>query len=197
MMNNDMSLHITHPRRLKVQLWIALLIALSLTGLMLQPVAADDPALTPAQQHYEVRFMQGMIDHHAMAVEMAEICLQKAIDEELRSLCEQIIASQSQEISLMQSWLSDWYGITYEPQMKPGDMKMLERLAALSGSEFEIAFLEDMIRHHQKAIHEAEQCVEKAYHSELVALCQNIIAAQAAEIQQMEAWLCDWYGICA
>lgn len=38
-----------------------------------------------------------MIDHHQMAIEMAELCLTRAIHEELRATCENIIATQSAE----------------------------------------------------------------------------------------------------
>jgi uncharacterized protein (DUF305 family) len=154
------------------------------------------PAPDRATAKFEIDFMTGMIDHHAMAIEMANLCLQKAIHEELRSLCQNIIAAQQQEIAQMQSWLSSWYGISYSPQMKPGDMRMMERLASLSGAEFEIEFMQMMIKHHLKAIREASKCVERAFHPELRGLCENIITTQAAEIEQMRTWLCQWYGVC-
>jgi uncharacterized protein (DUF305 family) len=157
---------------------------------------ASAPAPSPAAANYEQRFMMSMIDHHQMAIEMAEVCLAKAVHAELRQMCEQIIAAQSQEIEQMQTWLSDWYGVDYEPQMKPGDRQMLERLASSSGAEFEIAFMEMTIKHHERAIREGEQCLKKAYHAELIELCHDIIEAQSAEIAQLEAWLCQWYGRC-
>lgn len=139
--------------------------------------------------------MTGMIDHHNI-VEMAMICLDKAIHHELGTLCHNIITAQQQEIQQMKTWLVDWYGISYSPQMKPGDMRMLERLASLSGAEFEIEFIQMMIKHHLKAIKEASQCVDRVFHSELWDLCENIITAQAAEIGQLRTWLYQWYGIC-
>ena len=157
---------------------------------------ASMPAPTQSAANFEVKFMTGMIDHHQMAIEMAEICLQKATHEELRSMCQQVIAAQSAEIEEMQAWLSDWYGITYEPTMKPGDEKMLERLASLSGAEFEISFMEMLIKHHEKAIKEARKCLDKAAHAELRELCENIIRTQSAEIAQLQSWLCEWYNRC-
>ena len=159
-------------------------------------VRSAAPAPDNAAANFEIRFLTNMIDHHQMAVEMAMVCVEKAIHEELRALCNDIITSQTQEIETMQAWLQDWYGIMYEPVMKPGDMKMLERLHALSDAEFEIEFMEMMIRHHERAIREAEKCLGKAYHPELDSLCTSIIEAQSAEIAQMEAWLCQWYGRC-
>ena len=157
---------------------------------------ASTPASTQSAQNFEVKFMTGMIDHHQMAIEMAEICLQKATHEELKAMCRNIIAAQSAEIEEMQSWLQDWYGISYEPMMKRGDEQMLERLSSMSGAEFEIMFMEMMIMHHERAIKEAQQCLAKAWHPDLRQLCEDIIAAQSAEIAQLRTWLCQWYGRC-
>jgi uncharacterized protein (DUF305 family) len=96
----------------------------------------------------------------------------------------------------MQGWLQTWYSDPYQPEMRDGDMRQMEKLASLSAPEFEIAFMEMMIKHHSKAIKEASTCLEKAYHPELVTLCQDIIETQSREIVQMRAWLCQWYAIC-
>jgi uncharacterized protein (DUF305 family) len=158
---------------------------------------ASAPAPDRAASKYEIDFMTDMIDHHAMAVQMAEMCVEKnLVHEDLRDLCSSIAASQTAEMQQIQSWLLDWYGITYEPQMKPGMMKEMEKLAALDGAEFEIAFMEMMIKHHKKAVKQGEQCQKKAYHSELIELCGNIVEAQSEEIELIESWLCEWYGLC-
>ena len=173
-----------------------LLVALVGAGLTIAPAAADEPAPDQSTARYEADFLIGMIDHHAMAVEMAEICLDKAIHPELKAMCESIKTSQSQQIEQMQTWLQDWYGVSHEPEMTAGDMRKMDKLAALDGAEFEIEFMESMIRHHRKAITEGEQCLRRAYHPELLELCENIIEAQSAEIAQMEEWLCQWYARC-
>ena len=158
--------------------------------------AGSMPAPRQPQANFEIDFMTDMIDHHAMAIEMSEICLEKAVHQELRERCQMIIETQSAEIERMQSWLSNWYGVSHEPEMKPGDMKMMERLASLTGADFEITFMEMMIKHHEKAIKESRHCLDKAWHEELLQLCHDIIAAQSAEIALFESWLCQWYGRC-
>ena len=181
----------TLGRKLRVCTGAAVVLLLS-TGV----AGASGPAPTRTQAIFEIDFMQDMIDHHAMAIMMSEMCLEKAMHPELLSLCQQIITAQRMEIELMQGWLLEWYGIAYEPEMKKGDMKRMQRMMQLSPEEFEIAFMEMMIRHHWKAVVEARVCVDRAYHTELVAMCQNIAETQTAEIEQMQAWLCEWYGIC-
>lgn len=134
-----------------------------------------------------------MIDHHAMAIMVAEKCLDDAAHEELRFLCEEIIAAQSAEIEEMQSWRQEWYGLTYEPEMQSTDQ--MDKRARFEGAEFESAFME-MIKHHEKAIKEAKRCLDRADHAELQSRCQHIVATQNAEIAQMQTWLCEWYGLC-
>lgn len=158
---------------------------------------AASAAPDPAAANYEVKFMTGMIDHHQMAIEMARLCLTRAVHDELRQLCESIIAAQSREIRQMQGWLQDWYSLTYSPQMSGAARKDMQRLSAASGAEFEIMFMEMMIRHHEAAVKEAQTCLERAYHRQLLRLCESIIAAQSAEIALMEQWLCEWYGRCS
>lgn len=160
------------------------------------PVVADEPAPTKAQAQYEVRFMTDMIDHHQMALMMAEICLTNATHEELKAMCAEIIAAQQQEIATMQTWLQDWYGISYAPAMTQGDMQRMDRMSEMFGAEFEIAFMKSMIRHHWKAVVRATGCLDRAYHADLIAMCEEIVIAQVSEIETMRTWLCQWYGVC-
>ena len=165
-------------------------------GLVSAQAPADGPAPTDRTARYEIDFMTGMSDHHYMAIQMSEMCLEKAIHPELQEMCQQIITTQQQETSQMQAWLSEWYSINYQPQMDNGGMRMIEKLAQAEGGEFEIAFMRMMIRHHFGAIREASKCVDRVYHDELHEMCEEIIIAQAEEIETMRSWLCTWYGIC-
>lgn len=69
------------------------------------------------------------------------------------------------------------------------------RLKTLIGKDFEIAFMELMIPHHQSAVEMAKMVPGKATHPELVKMSQDIVSSQQHEIQQMLGWLKDWYGI--
>lgn len=160
------------------------------------PSAMAGPAPSAAAARYEVKFMTNMIDHHQMAIMMAELCLAKAMHAELRALCTNIIEAQRAEMTEMQTWLRMWYGVIYQPEMKPGDMRMMEKMAALPAAEFEVEFMQMMIKHHSKAVKEGEDCLDRAYHAELSELCENMIATQTREIAMMRQWLCTWYGIC-
>lgn len=157
---------------------------------------ASTAAPNEAAARYEQKFMTGMIDHHQMAIEMAEMCLSRAVHDELRQLCQNIIAAQSAEIRQLQDWLKNWYGVAYSPMMSKAAARDMMHLGGLTGAEFEIAFMDMMIEHHEGAVEEGRRCIERAYHKPLVELCHDIIATQTAEIEQMRTWLCQWYQRC-
>lgn len=159
-------------------------------------VQAAAPAPDRATARFEIRFMEGMIDHHYMAIQMAQLCQGRTIHRDLQTLCNSVISAQSAEITQMQSWLQGWYGVQYQPELSSTEQRQLSDLAAKSGADFEIAFMQMLIQHHSIAISRAEECVDKAYHPELIDLCENIISAQTAEIRKLTRWLCNWYRIC-
>lgn len=165
-----------------------------LLGLVAAPSArADGPATDPKAVAFEVDFLSGMIDHHHMAVMMAESCRDKAVHDELRAMCASIATTQSAEIEMMRAWLADWYGVEHSPMMSGGHMRGMMRLDRLSGMRYEIAFMKMMIRHHKAAIREAGRCLERAGHPELLALCASIRQAQISEVATLQQWLASWY----
>ena len=159
-------------------------------------VHAAAPAPERDQAVFEIRFLTDMIDHHAMAVMMSDLCEGRTVHPELLEFCHQIKGTQMEEIATMQTWLESWYGVHHDPEMMPGAMQRMEKLAATTGAEFEIQFMKSMIRHHWMAVVKAQHCQEKAWHPELIAMCESIESTQEAEIELMGSWLCDWYGIC-
>ncbi len=78
------------------------------------------------------------------------------------------------------------------------DMTMSDMVSALEGKkgdEFDKAFIEHMIPHHQGAVEMAQLALENAEHQELKNLAKAIIEAQNTEINQMHNWFESWgYG---
>lgn len=84
------------------------------TPVVVQPGAPGQPTRTlpastratlPPRSAADVRFMQGMIMHHAQAVEMTALIASHTVDENLRSLGARISHSQSDEMKFMKRWL--------------------------------------------------------------------------------------------
>src|SRR5688572_8307680 len=130
-------------------------------GRVLTAEQADALQAAPVTEA-DVKFMQGMIGHHAQALEMTALLATRTKSEDMRKLAERIEVSQADEITMMQHWLRDHgkpvpdehahhaHGATLMPGMlTPEEMA---RLAAASGSEFDRLFLAFMIKHHQGAL---------------------------------------------
>jgi uncharacterized protein (DUF305 family) len=139
----------------------------------------------------DMQFTMMMIPHHEQAVEMADMILAKdGIDERVITLAEQIKAAQGPEIELMESWLDDWGtpmgdmdGMDHGGMMSDSDMQALEDA---TGAEASRLFLEQMIMHHEGAIEMAQSEVDNGQNADVIALAENIIDSQTAEITTME-----------
>jgi uncharacterized protein (DUF305 family) len=91
-----------------------LTVLITMAALLLSFGLVSAQTLTRSERA-EIRFLEGMIDHHQMALDMAADCVAKATTASVVTVCENVIAAQSAEIERMQGWLLDWYNIAYAP----------------------------------------------------------------------------------
>ena len=70
---------------------------------------------------------------------------------------------------------------------------MTSSLTGKTGDQFDKAFLEEMIVHHEGAIEMAEMLLANTERPELKLLGENIISAQTGEVQIMKDWLEAWF----
>jgi uncharacterized protein (DUF305 family) len=136
----------------------------------LPPASATKTPQGPSEA--DVSFMQGMIHHHAQAVEMVDLLRTRGQSKELQALGERMTISQSDEIKYMKQWLEE-RGMPAAPahsHMNHADMKgmdhmsgmplmpgmltpeQMEALAKAKGPEFDRLFLTGMIQHHTGAL---------------------------------------------
>jgi uncharacterized protein (DUF305 family) len=107
----------------------------------------------------DVRFMQGMIAHHAQAIYMSRLAAAHEASPRLLKFATKIDQSQQAEIRLMQEWLrangqvapdtSSWRHMSM-PGMLTSEQ--LTQLDAAKGTEFDRLFLTFMIQHHEGAL---------------------------------------------
>jgi uncharacterized protein (DUF305 family) len=152
----------------------------------------------------DVRFMQGMIGHHAQALEMTALLPSRTNREDMRLLARRIELSQADEIALMQRWLQTHgqpapdlhahhvHGATLMPGMlTPEEMGQLE---AAKGTEFDRLFLEFMIKHHDGAlvmVNELFSAAGAGEEPEIFAFASDVDADQRIEIDRMSAMLLE------
>ena len=141
-------------------------------------------------------FIEQMIPHHQDAVDMAELALTKAEHDELKALAASIKESQSREINDMASWYKSWYG-TEVPESATFEMGMMDDMTDMGALEiaedFDKAFIEQMIPHHQMAIMMVSMLLNRTERSEMKKLAQDILRTQTEEINKMSTWYSQWY----
>jgi uncharacterized protein (DUF305 family) len=153
--------------------------------------------------------MQGMIMHHAQAVEMTALMESHTYNKELRSLGARISRSQSDEIKFMKRWLASRGQSTSMPGMDHSKMshghmshemlmpgmltaEQMEALRKATGAEFDRLFLTGMIQHHGGALTMVKDLFDTAgagQDAELFNFATDVDSGQRAEIRIMQGML--------
>ena len=161
-----------------------------------QPVAGTQAAI-PKHTPADTAFMQGMIGHHAQAVEMVALLKTRTTNPDMKLLGHRIEVSQNDEIKMMQTWLRDrgeavpdahahhMHGAKLMPGMLTSEQ--MTRLSAASGAEFDRLFLEFMIQHHEGALTMVRDLMAAGGGQEpsAYAFSADVMADQSAEITRM------------
>ncbi|MBI1759908.1 MAG: DUF305 domain-containing protein [Acidobacteria bacterium] len=172
---------------------------------------ATTKAKLPPVAKADVQFMQGMIVHHAQAVEMTALIESHTENEEVRSLGARISHSQADEIKFMKRWLVSrgqpiemtmtemhqmHHGkMSHEEMMLMPGMLTAAQMAALrqaKGDEFDRLFLTGMIQHHGGALDMVKDLFDTAgagQEAELFNFATDVDSGQRAEIRIMQTML--------
>jgi uncharacterized protein (DUF305 family) len=147
----------------------------------------------------DVRFMQGMIAHHAQAIYMSRLAAGRQASPRLLKFANKIDQSQQAEIRLMQDWLrankqfvpdtSSWRtmhmaGMLTEEQMA--------ELTAAKGQDFDRLFLNLMIQHHMGALKMVSDLFAAPLAGQDVdvsVFANDVRTVQSAEIEIMQQML--------
>ena len=160
---------------------------------------APSGSATPAAGEHnqaDVMFAQGMIPHHAQAIEMSDLLLAKdGVDPAVVKLARDIKAAQTPEMEQMTGWLVGWDedvptgtmggdmgGMDMSGMMSEEDMTALKDA---SGADASRLFLEQMIVHHRSAVMMAEAEMKAGLNGDAKALAAQIIKSQTSEITTM------------
>lgn len=149
----------------------------------------------------DVRFMQGMIGHHAQAIEMTDLLATRTQSEDMRKLAQRIDVSQTDEIKMMQEWLKSRGEALPDPHahhhggtLMPG-MLTAEEMAHLADAKdeaFDRLFLELMIKHHEGALVMVQALFATpgaGQEPEMFAFANDVDADQRMEIDRMRVML--------
>jgi len=189
-------------------------------ALALSTAACDDsgPDTSPDTSTTEhnaadVAFATDMIQHHAQALSMVDLTMERALDPGVSQLAEQIREAQAPEIETFTDWLTTWDEEVPETMRDhtnaghgaddmaesmegtdtdmPGMMSAddMQALADAPDAEFQSMWLEMMIEHHTGAIEMAEAEQADGRFKPAIDLAAAIVASQSAEIDTMRTLL--------
>ncbi len=164
-------------------------------------------SLGPADEFFDLRWIDAMIPHHEGAIAMAKEALQKSRRPKIRQLAEAIVRTQSQEIEQMRAWRLSWYpkaprhplmwheAMGHMMAMTPQVLSQMRMQLDLGSADahFDRRWMEAMILHHEGAIAMAQEALQKSRRPEIQQLAKAILTEQQAEIEQMQAWKQQWY----
>ena len=160
----------------------------------------------PAGETYDLRFIDGMVQHHTGALRMSEYVFNIGAPG-VGSLGKEIWNDQSQEIKAMGQWRKSWYPdapiypVSYRPGGDPNSLAGVTRMTAdqIAGMQMMEStptksnrvtwFLEGMLQHHGGALVMAHDALRKSTNPTILRLARNIIIAQRREIVQVRNML--------
>jgi uncharacterized protein (DUF305 family) len=167
---------------------------------------SSSPQVSQAHSQADITFAQGMIPHHAQAIAMSEMAVQRAGSPQVKDLAARIQAAQQPEIDQMTALLRAWNAPVPDANSPMGGMGQMEhaagggmpgmmsgdqmqQLGQATGDAFDRMFLQMMITHHQGAIAMAETELKDGQNPEARELAQRIIDDQQREITEMQKLL--------
>lgn len=195
---------------------LALALGTGLTACGDDGTDAAGPTEVSTTEHNDadVTFATDMIQHHAQALSMVDLTMERDLGPQVQTLAEDIRAAQGPEIETMADWLTKW-GEEVPETMRdhvnsghdmddmsdnmegmdgdemPGMMTAedMDALENASDAEFEDMWLEMMIEHHEGAIEMAETEQSEGQFKDAVDLAGQIVEAQQQEIDTMQGLL--------
>jgi uncharacterized protein (DUF305 family) len=167
-------------------------------------ISAEEASALASLEHTEadVRFVQGMIAHHAQAIEMTKLLAAHSERDSMQQLGKRIELSQEDEIRMMEEWLRarnlevparDAHH-AHGAHLMAGMLtpEQMNALAAAGGNQFDRLFLELMIQHHRGALTMVDELLQQdgaAQDSQLFAFTTDITEDQTSEIERMDVML--------
>ncbi len=151
-------------------------------------VSIED-ALSAQARPYDRQFIDTMVPRLHGEIELAKIAVSRAQHAELRTLAQEVIDTDSQQIGDMQLWRQTWFGSSQTPPMG-----MASQISALQSARepFDAAFIDAMLPLQQQAMDDAKEALLQAGTQQILDLAGEILADRSRFAQQMQSWRSQW-----
>ncbi|HUQ54498.1 DUF305 domain-containing protein [Lentzea sp.] len=196
---------------------LAVLLLGAAVGLLVKLPGSTSSSAVPASGPVDVGFCQDMSQHHLQGIQMANLARDRSTDAEVRQLAFDIASTQLEQVGRMKGWLMMWneheqnvsgiymswmndsglhgHGATTPEAGKPlmPGMAVTDELTKLrtmpQGRDFDVYFLQLMLRHHMGGAPMAEYASTRAGQAFVRTLAQNMLKSQASETELMKDYL--------
>lgn len=147
---------------------------------------------------YDQQFLDTMMHHHMMAMDMAKMAQPKATHPELKAMIQKMLDQQKKEMDELKALKEQLYsgkgdainmGLPGVASTKNMDM---DSLMSASEEEFDRKFIDMMTKHHKSGIALAQSEVNKGKQSEVKSLAKKIIQSQEKDITEMSKMKAKW-----
>ncbi|WP_131103914.1 DUF305 domain-containing protein [Ornithinimicrobium sufpigmenti] len=167
---------------------------------------------TPGDDSVDAGFARDMSEHHAQAIEMSFLVLERTDDHAVGRLAIDIANNQATERGMMMTWLQSW-GLPFASpdgermvwmehdhhaaEALPPGVPMagmaspveIQELTDAEGDEAEILYLQLMTTHHIAGVEMAEDALRNADSPQVRAAAQRMVNAQFGEVTLMKDML--------
>lgn len=153
----------------------------------------DKMAAVQITGDFDIDFANMMIEHHKGAIDMSNIELSNGTDSKMKSMAEDIITKQTDEIGMLQKAIANHKS----SGMKHAEGSLQKSMAEMKGkmgsmqmsNNTDKDFATMMIVHHEEALKMAKAEVENAMNASLKKMAQKAIEDQTKEIGEFKNWL--------
>jgi uncharacterized protein (DUF305 family) len=145
--------------------------------------------LGPADELFNLRYINQMIAHHRGAVLLSEQLGKNTKRPELQKLATEIATNEPKLIAELYAWKKDWFGDSRQVR----DPRV-ENLGSYD-ENFDLRFLNALIAHHQIGIAMAKDAETKASKTEILANAQAVDAFLSGGVTMLSGLRREWYNI--
>ena len=155
---------------------------------------ADIPGANEPWNESDADFLRDMIPHHRQAVEISGLAKGRASNPQITALAERIAVTQAGEINAYRGWLTQrnlGESSGHDHATMPGMQSptRITELTALTGDEFDRAFVEMMKDHHGGAIAMAGEVLKTGQDPWVRQTATSVAHEQGVEIDRMNSIL--------
>jgi uncharacterized protein (DUF305 family) len=135
------------------------------------------------------RFFQQMSDHHVGLVQMSQQAQQKATQDTVKTEARHFLAGHTNDLEQMQRMLQEHFNDRHQPTIMPRHAAMVDSLSQQQGAQFNRAYVQDVIEHHQGGVRMIEVYLPSATQENVKVLAAKMKTVQTEDIKRLEGLL--------